>query len=111
MKKSQYFPILLLFLFFLIGCSGKRHVTLNAMRPAEITFDPSVNTILIVDRSKFEKKAVNIIEGVLTGEGIAQDKAAVQAFLLPRVRLQHGEQVGDPVGVGRIQDALSVVDQ
>lgn len=81
MKKALYNPTLLLFIILLIGCSGKRHVTLNAMRPAEITFDPSVNTILIVDRSKFEKKAVNIIEGVLTGEGIAQDKAAVQAFM------------------------------
>ncbi len=81
MKTLQSTTLFVFIILTLLGCSGKRHVTLNAMRPAEITFDPTVNTILIVDRSKFSKKSVNIIEGVLTGEGLAQDKAAVQAFM------------------------------
>eukprot|EP00747_Dinoflagellata_sp_TGD_P180019 gnl/TRDRNA2_/TRDRNA2_31786_c0_seq1.p1 gnl/TRDRNA2_/TRDRNA2_31786_c0~~gnl/TRDRNA2_/TRDRNA2_31786_c0_seq1.p1 ORF type:complete len:348 (-),score=13.61 gnl/TRDRNA2_/TRDRNA2_31786_c0_seq1:48-1013(-) len=51
------------------------------MRPAEITFAPSVNTVLIVDRTKFEKKAINVIEGILTGEGLKEDQAGVQAFM------------------------------
>lgn len=51
------------------------------MRPAEITFPSYVNTLLIVDRSKFEKNAVNILEGVLSGELPGEDKAGAQALM------------------------------
>ncbi len=77
--KPWYFIIPLVFV--IVSCSGSRTVTLNALRPAEITFDPSVNTILIVDRTKFDKKAVNIIEGILTGELPQEDLAGIQSFI------------------------------
>ena len=48
------------------------------MRPAEITFPSYVNTLLLVDRTKFDNNTVNIIEGVLSGELPGADKAAAQ---------------------------------
>jgi hypothetical protein len=60
------------------GCNSMRHVGINSMRPAEITFPSYVNTLLIVDRTKFDKGAVNIIEGILTGEMPGADKAGAQ---------------------------------
>jgi len=54
---------------------------MSAMRPAEITFPSHVNTILIVDRTKFKKGAVNIIESVLTGETPGEDKSGMQALV------------------------------
>jgi hypothetical protein len=77
-------------LFFLLGttailmltqCSSMRSVGINSMRPAEITFPSYVNSLLLVDRTKFESNAVNIIEGVLTGEMPGADKAAAQEAL------------------------------
>lgn len=78
MKFSNLYLLLIALAF---GCSGTRTVTMNAMRPAEITFPQYVNTLLIVDRSKFDKNAVNIIEGVLTGELPGEDKAGVQELI------------------------------
>ena len=65
-------------IILLAACSGSRSVTMNSMRPAEITFPSYVNTLLIVDRTKYKKDAVNIIEGVLTGELPGEDKAGLQ---------------------------------
>ncbi|GAA0189211.1 hypothetical protein GCM10009122_49140 [Fulvivirga kasyanovii] len=84
MKKStaRYFIALSLLAVMLLGaCSGTRIVTMNAMRPAEITFPSYANTIVIVDRSRFDKNAVNIVEGILTGEMPGEDKAGVQATI------------------------------
>src|SRR5690242_6138553 len=58
-----------------------RTVTMDAMRPADITFPSYVNTLLLVDRTKFDKQAVNILEGVLTGERPGEARAGVQATL------------------------------
>lgn len=68
-------------LALLSSCSGTRIVTMNAMRPAEITFPSYANTLVIVNRAKFEKNAANIIEGVLTGELPGEDKAGIQATM------------------------------
>jgi hypothetical protein len=62
----------------LLGACSKRTVSLQAMRPAEITFPSYVKTLVLVDRTKFNKSAVNILEGVLTGELPGEDKAAMQ---------------------------------
>ena len=63
------------------ACQGTRTVTMDTMRPAEITFPSHVNTIVIVDRAKFDKEAINIIEGVLTGELPGEDRAGVQELI------------------------------
>ncbi|MBL6448857.1 hypothetical protein JMN32_21270 [Fulvivirga sp. 29W222] len=80
---TKYLSFILLVCMIALGaCSGTRIVTMNAMRPAEITFPSYANTIVIVDRSKFDKNAVNIVEGILTGEMPGEDKAGVQATMM-----------------------------
>src|SRR6185295_14482991 len=79
--KVKYGFLSLLIVSSVIGfnsCSSMRHVGINSMRPAEITFPSYVNTLLLVDRTKFDKGAVNIIEGILTGEMPGADKAGAQ---------------------------------
>lgn len=58
--------------------SSMRSVGIDSMRPAEITFPAYVNTLLLVDRTKFENKTVNVLESILTGEMPGADKAAAQ---------------------------------
>jgi hypothetical protein len=62
----------------LSNCGSMRNVGISSMRPAEITFPSYVNTLLLVDRTRFDKDAVNLIEGILTGELPGADKAAAQ---------------------------------
>lgn len=75
-KQLLFLPLLIS-----IACSSTRTVTMNSMRPAEITFPSDINTLLILDRSMFEKKGINIIEGILTGELPGEDKAGAQALM------------------------------
>jgi hypothetical protein len=51
---------------------------MNVIRPAEITLPADAQTILLVDRTKFKSEALNIIEGILTGELPTDDRVAVQ---------------------------------
>lgn len=51
------------------------------MRPADIHLDSRIERILLLDRTKPEKKALGIIEGILTGEAPYEDKAAVQQII------------------------------
>ncbi|HLG33518.1 MAG TPA: DUF6340 family protein [Bacteroidia bacterium] len=80
MKRKHLYLIALAGLIIVLfsHCSSMRSVGINSMRPAEITFPSYVNTLLLVDRTKFEQGAVNIIEGILTGEMPGADKAAAQ---------------------------------
>jgi tetratricopeptide (TPR) repeat protein len=64
------------------ACSGPRTVTLNSLRPAEITLPASTKTLLILDRTKTEKKPINLIEGVLTGEMPGEDRTGSQELLV-----------------------------
>ncbi len=68
-------------LFFNNACSGSRTVTLNSMRPAEITLPSSIKTLLILDRTKSNKNAINIIEGILTGELPGEERSGTQELL------------------------------
>ncbi|WP_416866647.1 MAG: DUF6340 family protein [Imperialibacter sp.] len=62
----------------LAASSCTKSVYINTLRPAEITFPSHVNTILLVDRTEFERKGLGIMEGVLTGEMPGEDRAGVQ---------------------------------
>lgn len=105
MKNYTNLIIVLLFSVLIApSCRHIRFVTFNVMQPAQITFPPNVNKLLIVDRTKFKKnkKTVGIIEGVLTGEMPGQDKAdeqelinALQQTLLtsPRFMVQRATEV------------------
>jgi hypothetical protein len=77
-KYALLFLLTVTVLTIFSSCSSMRSVGINSMRPAEITFPSYVNTLLLVDRTKFDNTAVNIIESVITGELPGSDKAAAQ---------------------------------
>ncbi len=80
--RSFQVVIVLLTTSLMIGCSsGRRTVSFDSARPADINVPGDVQTLLIVDRTKFNKKGLNIVEGVLTGEMPDEDKAATQAWI------------------------------
>lgn len=66
---------------FLISTSCTKEVSFNTLRPAEINVPAHVKSILVVDRTEFKNKAIGIVEGVLTGEGINEDKNGSQEAL------------------------------
>ena len=69
-------------LFWIISaCGPSKNVSFNITQPAEITFPSDVNTILLIDRTKFDNNVLNTIEGILTGELPADDKHAAQEAL------------------------------
>ena len=75
MKKAIY----ILFITTIIILSGCKSTTyLQIMRPAAVTVPQNIKAIALVNRTVPEKKGLNIIEGVLTGEGIGQDREGVQ---------------------------------
>jgi hypothetical protein len=78
--KNRLSPYLFGFITVLLfsQCRSTSHVGINSMRPADITFPTYVNTLLLVDRTQFNNKMLNIAEGVLTGEMPGADKAAAQ---------------------------------
>lgn len=80
MKRLLLLSSLFIFSILLFSqCApSKRLVNMSAMRAAEITFPSYVNTILLLDRTKFDKTAVNVLEGILTGELPEEDKAGLQ---------------------------------
>jgi len=57
-----------------------RSVSISTMRPALIDIPSEVQTIVLVDRTRFERDAIGILEGVLTGEGINEDRDGVVAM-------------------------------
>lgn len=68
---------LVIFCFLFSQCSRMRSVSMNSMQPAEITFPSYVQSLLLLDRTKFDKQTGNI-EGLLTGELPGEDKAGLQ---------------------------------
>lgn len=82
MKKVRAIVYVLgMLLLIIAGCSGSRTVTLNSMRPAEITLPADTRNLLILDRTKSDKKATNIIEGILTGELPGEEKSGTQELM------------------------------
>jgi hypothetical protein len=57
-----------------------RTVSINTLRPADINIPNEIQSITLVDRTAFEKDAVGIIEGILTGEGINEDRDGVMTM-------------------------------
>lgn len=61
-------PLLLL----LASCN--RHTNLTVLQPAQMKIPEHIATIAVVDRSKPSNGWLNVLEGVLTGEAIGQDR-------------------------------------
>jgi len=80
--KQAIFIVLSFFALGFMACTKTGRVTMNAMRPAQITFPSSIEHFVLLDRSETDKKShIEIIESVLTGELPQEDKAAVQRAL------------------------------
>jgi hypothetical protein len=66
--------------FILLGLmSCMKSVSLSTLRPAEINVPNHIQSIVLVDRTEFDKDAIGVIEGILTGEGLNEDKDAILA--------------------------------
>lgn len=82
MKKNilDYFKLLISVLT-ITACSSTKDVTIQTTRPADITFPPSIQTILIIDRTEYDSDAAAIIEGFLTGELLDEDNFGAQELI------------------------------
>lgn len=82
MKFSTLFVLGLSMLVMAASCTHRGRVTINTIRPADMTLDSDIEKIVLLDRSKLdERKKLNFLEGLLTGELPEEDKAAVQRAL------------------------------
>lgn len=70
---------ILLAVFFIF--TSMASVSLRLMRPALLNIDESIQSLVIVNRTKSEKKIIDIIEGGITGENIGQDEKGIQVVL------------------------------
>ncbi len=66
----------LLALIGLSSCSMS-HLYIRALHPAQVPLGEHVRTIGLVNRTKPENVKANVVEGVLTGEGLYEDKSGV----------------------------------
>jgi hypothetical protein len=61
------------------------HTSLQVLQPADVTLPAHIQKFVLADRTRPEKgngqQALNILEGILTGEGIFQDKWASEDCL------------------------------
>ncbi len=85
MKKSTYRPKALIFFMatfipaiMIISSCKMGHVNMQVLEPADVTLPAHIQKFILADRTRPEKgngqQALNILEGILTGEGIFQDK-------------------------------------
>lgn len=54
---------------------------MSVLKPAPLTIDQHIKTIVIVNRTEPDNKVLNTIEGILTGEGIGEDKQGADQTL------------------------------
>lgn len=81
MKTNITTTLLLISIVLFYACGPSKRVTFNITQPAEITLPSDVNTVLLIDRTKFDDKLLNTLEGILTGELPADDRSAAQEAL------------------------------
>jgi hypothetical protein len=81
MQKFKSLPFLFLFslAIFLGACTSS--TSLQVLKPADITLEENIINVGVINRTYPTKdnKAWNIIEGVLTGEGIGTDRRGSEA--------------------------------
>ena len=76
MKRKLLFVLLLP--FAIVACGPSRVVNILVTRPAAISFPPEVKSLAIVDRTRPESRALNILEGIFSGEMPEEDRIAAQ---------------------------------
>lgn len=67
-------PVLLLLFLAIAACKPSEKI--RVLKSAEITLPPHMTAIAVVDRTKPAKGWINVLEGILTGEQIGQDREA-----------------------------------
>jgi hypothetical protein len=75
MKSLRFIILSLISAVLLSGCTSS--VRMNVLQPATVYVHPDIKTIVLVNRTKPMSKAANVIEGILSGEGLYQDKEGV----------------------------------
>ena len=76
MKFKNIYFLALSTALYLSSCVATSRTELQVMKPAEISVSPQILKLGVVDRSHPDKKgkALNVLEGLVSGEGIYQDK-------------------------------------
>ncbi len=72
--------IFTVFLILLSGCGASR-ISFDVLVPAARTVPAEIQSVTIVNRSFPENKDANMLEGLLTGEGLEQDTMSTQFVL------------------------------
>ena len=80
MKRNLLFSIVALLLIVLLNSCKTSSVSMRVLNPAAITFPENIRKVVVVNRTYPDEdgKVLNIIEGVLTGEGIGTDRRATE---------------------------------
>ena len=78
MKFIKYLIIMLAVL--LNSCAASR-ISFDVLAPAPVIIPNSIKSLAIIDRSLPENSDLNKIEGLLTGEGLEQDRLSTQFVL------------------------------
>jgi len=76
MKRYSVLMILILMAF----TSCMKSVSINTLRPADINIPNEIQSIVLVDRTAYDRNAIGIIEGIITGEGINEDRDGVMTM-------------------------------
>ncbi|MFO7933489.1 MAG: DUF6340 family protein [Bacteroidales bacterium] len=77
----QLILLLLPAILGMYGCAGTRNIHFNAQVPAPYSIPHHIKNLAIIDRSIPEDEDLNLLEGILTGEGVRQDKLATQIVI------------------------------
>lgn len=77
---KEFVLISVIFVLF-SACSSTKKVTIDTMKPAEITFPTYIQSIIVLDRTEFASDAESIIEGILTGEMLDEDNLGTQELI------------------------------
>lgn len=84
--KNSFFQSLMLFTLslFVIGSSScaVSRTSVEVLQPAEINFPSHIQSFVIVDRTAPSRPGLNILEGILTGESIGQDRKGAESAVV-----------------------------
>ena len=70
MRPIRLIPLFLLLL--IMACNTS--IPMEVLRPADIVLDSNIQKIALMDRSKPSSGFLNVLEGLISGEGIGQDR-------------------------------------
>ena len=95
---------LISFLFFLSSCTTSS-VVVSMQRPADITLSQEIKSVVVANRTTPSKKnlAGNIIEGLVSGEGIGTDKRGSEYCLDGLVNLLNNSDRFTPKNIGELE--------